>query len=380
MTEGTVDKPRINPRRIIERPRLTRLLDESPARIKMLVAPAGYGKTTLARQWLASRSLSSRWIACTPAHSDVAVLLTSIATACSKTVDRPSPLTIERLQSAAEPTRERGLLLDLLVDDLQDWPSSTWLILDDYHDLMTSPHAEEIVQSILARTRVPILITSRRRPTWATARSLFYGELIEITRSQLAMTGNEVNEALGDTRQDAVGDLVRTAKGWPAFVALAAGTDDAHVREAVTRATMYDYLATEIYLAADEHVQKALRDLSLSPREHGWLLRQLHAPKEAMRIEREALRLGMLTEGADGLLELHPLLQDILKRQFTDADPDVLEAAFMKLWNVLVKHQRWDEAFALLVRADRPGYLPDLLTVALDKLLLAGRSASLRTG
>ena len=32
---------------------MTRLLDESPARVKMLVAPAGYGKTTLARQWLA---------------------------------------------------------------------------------------------------------------------------------------------------------------------------------------------------------------------------------------------------------------------------------------------------------------------------------------
>ncbi|MDF2751497.1 MAG: hypothetical protein K0T00_2673, partial [Gaiellaceae bacterium] len=52
MTERPVDKPPVSRRRIIERPRLTRLLDESPARIKMLVAPAGYGKTTLARQWL----------------------------------------------------------------------------------------------------------------------------------------------------------------------------------------------------------------------------------------------------------------------------------------------------------------------------------------
>jgi ATP/maltotriose-dependent transcriptional regulator MalT len=42
-------------RHIIERPRLTRLLDETTARVIMLVAPAGYGKTTLARQWLAAR-------------------------------------------------------------------------------------------------------------------------------------------------------------------------------------------------------------------------------------------------------------------------------------------------------------------------------------
>ena len=52
MGEGTATKPQVRRRRIIERPRLTTLLDESQGRIKMLVAPAGYGKTTLARQWL----------------------------------------------------------------------------------------------------------------------------------------------------------------------------------------------------------------------------------------------------------------------------------------------------------------------------------------
>ena len=53
---STASEPTARRQRIIERPRLTRLLDESPARVKMLVAPAGYGKTTLARQWLAGKS------------------------------------------------------------------------------------------------------------------------------------------------------------------------------------------------------------------------------------------------------------------------------------------------------------------------------------
>ena len=39
----------------IERPRLTKLLDEATAPVIMLIAPAGFGKTTLARQWLAHR-------------------------------------------------------------------------------------------------------------------------------------------------------------------------------------------------------------------------------------------------------------------------------------------------------------------------------------
>ena len=60
MTEGTVQIP-VGRRRIIKRPRLTRLLDEANARLVLLVAPAGYGKTTLARQWLAEGRRQHAW-------------------------------------------------------------------------------------------------------------------------------------------------------------------------------------------------------------------------------------------------------------------------------------------------------------------------------
>ncbi len=46
---------------IIKRPRLTKLLDDSTARIILLCAPAGYGKTTLAREWVATRSEQVAW-------------------------------------------------------------------------------------------------------------------------------------------------------------------------------------------------------------------------------------------------------------------------------------------------------------------------------
>ena len=71
-------------RRIIERPRLTRLLDESQGRIKMLVAPAGYGKTTLARQWLADKQ--AVWYTATPASADVAALAAGLSEAVSRVV------------------------------------------------------------------------------------------------------------------------------------------------------------------------------------------------------------------------------------------------------------------------------------------------------
>ena len=65
-------------RRIIERPRLIKLLDECEARIILLLAPAGYGKTTLARQW--AKTLNGAiWISCTPAHRDVVTFAQDLA-------------------------------------------------------------------------------------------------------------------------------------------------------------------------------------------------------------------------------------------------------------------------------------------------------------
>ena len=60
---ATVREPRaLKRRRIIERPRLFAFLDESRARVRTLVAPAGYGKTTLAEQWVARDGrCSGRW-------------------------------------------------------------------------------------------------------------------------------------------------------------------------------------------------------------------------------------------------------------------------------------------------------------------------------
>src|SRR6266550_1415028 len=64
---------------IIKRPRLTRLLDESEARIILLCAPAGYGKTTLAHEWVETRSEPVAWYAGGSEMLDVASFAVGLA-------------------------------------------------------------------------------------------------------------------------------------------------------------------------------------------------------------------------------------------------------------------------------------------------------------
>ncbi len=79
MGEGTQPTESGAQSHIIKRPRLTKLLDDSGARLILLVAPAGYGKTTLARQWLAAYRRPVAWYRATPASADVAALATGLA-------------------------------------------------------------------------------------------------------------------------------------------------------------------------------------------------------------------------------------------------------------------------------------------------------------
>src|SRR6266581_6947966 len=65
--------------RLVQRPRLMTLLDETQSRHIVLVAPAGYGKTTLARQWFTRRERKAVWFRAGPASTDVAALAYGLA-------------------------------------------------------------------------------------------------------------------------------------------------------------------------------------------------------------------------------------------------------------------------------------------------------------
>ena len=90
--------------RIIERPRLIKLLDETDARTILLLAPAGYGKTTLARQW--AKTLNGAvWVTLTAAHTDVAWLAAEIAEAIDGSEGATSRTISEHLHARANPQR-----------------------------------------------------------------------------------------------------------------------------------------------------------------------------------------------------------------------------------------------------------------------------------
>jgi LuxR family transcriptional regulator, maltose regulon positive regulatory protein len=360
-------------RRIIERPRLTRLLDETQARIILLTAPAGYGKTTLAQQWLAERS--NAWYQGTPASADVAVLALGLSVAAAEVVPGADDRLRERLRATNHPAEETDVLAELLAEDLAEWPSEAWLAIDDYQCAMEAEAPERFIERLVELTPIRVLVTSRHRPKWATARRILYGEILEFEREVLAMSDDEAREVLAHRGEQAPA-LVERAEGWPAVIGLAALTDSVALPEDDLPATLYDYFAEEVYLQAEPAVRWGLCQLAIAPTITSDVTELLFRDVGVAILE-NAVRLGVLSPESHGRYALHPLLRDFLETRVREHGAKARALVVSRLEDFLLRRKDWDDAFLLIKRWGDESHIDHLIESALDRLLVEGRSATL---
>jgi LuxR family maltose regulon positive regulatory protein len=354
-------------RHIIERPRLTRLLDESKARIILLVAPAGYGKTTLARQWVAKRPHA--WYTATHASADKAEIAHGLLRAATSVMPQVGTRASERLRASTAPVPTTSEVANLLCSDLAEWPHDAWLVIDDLH-LIANSEAEDVLRGVTAEVDIRILLASRRRPPWVNSRAVLYGEADEFSRDTLALTAEETQQVLRS--EDAWPELARRAEGWPALVGLAArlgrdrGPDPQHSPD------LYGYLAGEILSEGSAELRSIAPLLSVAPAlaPEQWA----RLARDGPRAIRDAIAIGIAAVRDGNLIEIHPLFQDFLLQACHE---HAVRTAARKMVDLLIKDQAWDPAYVVLRRTGGLGLLDHLLSVALDPLLEEGRLQTL---
>lgn len=372
-TSSTADRA-TGRRRVIERPRLTRMLDETNARIILLTAPAGYGKTTLAQQWLAGRP--SAWYRGTPASADVAALALGLAVAAAEIVPGADQRLRERLRATNHPEEETAVLAEIIAEDLTDWPLDAWLAIDDYQFAMEAEAPERFVEQLTELAPPQFLVTSRNRPTWATARRILYGDILELERDALAMSDEEARDVLGIKGEHAP-TLVERAKGWPAVIGLAALTETATPPEDDLPARLYGYFAEEVYLQAEPAVRWGLCQLSIAPAITTELAESLFGQEAGSLILNHGVRLGVLSSERPGRYALHPLLRTFLGEKLTEHGANSVKDVVNLVTTFLIQRRQWDEAFAVIHRLGDSSAVTDLVEAALDEMLEQGRLSTL---
>ena len=362
---------------IIERPRLVaRLREGGGARVSVLAAPAGYGKTTLARQWSERQSGPVAWYRTTRASGDVALLavqlddlLASIAPELARQPEKVA--TIASVNPSPQP------LGRAILRTFQTLSQDVLLVVDEWEAAGTN-EAEELLSMLVEGLGIRFLITTRTRPDWFTPRLEVYGEGLEIGVDELAMTDEEAAQVL--TTVGAVAGrarLMRTAEGWPAVLGLAALSGDVDFTSShLLSHTLYDFLASELLAAATEETQTGLMLLAVASVTDVEVARRT-LDTSADEVLDDAVARGLVAITDHKSLSLHPLLRELLIRRFEDADEGKREVQLSRA-RKLFELRRWDEALSVAEVAKDAAFATEAIGAALDDLLTAGRTSSLQ--
>ena len=189
-----------------------------------VVAPAGYGKTTLLSQWAESNGQAFAWVSLDERDNDPKVLLTYVAEA----LDAVEPIGERVFDALASPgSSVPGSVVPRLGSALASMTSPLALVLDDVHVLhnpecraampVLADHVPDGSQLVLAGRDAPPLPIA-----WLRAE----GRVMEIGPGGLALTLAEASSLLHEAGimlgQDDVAELHRRTEGWPAGLYLAA--------------------------------------------------------------------------------------------------------------------------------------------------------------
>ena len=365
MHEGTViAQPRAQV--IIKRPRLTRLLDEAGARITLLLAPAGYGKTTLAREWTEEQERVG-WYMGAPGMIDVAGLSVGIAEVLGAMGERPRPDMVERVRILAARGHDARGLAKAVSGGV---PGGDWLlVVDDYHHALGSEDAEAFFEELVSLTEFRLLITSRERPGWLPARKVVYGEAAVVEMDALAFTDDEARAVLGDA-----GDgVVAEARGWPAVIGLAAMRGIGDVASGLPPDDLYRFFAEDLFRSASPRMRDAMFRLALVGVDGA---RALLGAEHVALVE-EATERGFLTGGE--ARDVHPLLRGFLLAKLKELDDDTIRGLVAEAVAYLAEQHRWDDCLFVLEQFPEDELILSALQQGLAEILDSGRIVTLNS-
>lgn len=366
----------------VRRTRLEERL-ESASRLTLVVAPAGWGKTSLLSRWAAGRpGARVAWVSLDESDDEPVQFWSYVLTSLHETSDDVSPAALEALPSSGDGPMSHAL--PILLNELSASPVEHVLVLDDYH-VITRPEVHEGVEFLLGHLppSLRLVIVSRVDPLLPLARMRVRGDLVELRATDLRFSPDEsaaMVSAVASTTLDAstVDGLWRRTEGWAAGLQLAAlalrgGSGDGFLR--TDDRHLFDYFEQEVLPGLAPAARDLLRrtaplELLSGPLCDAALDTQGSAEVLA-ELERADLFVVALDQD-DQWYRCHRLLRDAVRRGGSGDDAGVLRRAAR--W--FEDEGRMDDAVRHLVEAGDLDEAGRLMTRSFGWFLNHGWSSS----
>ena len=301
----------------IDRPRLLQRLDEmADSQVLLVVAPAGYGKTTLVTQWAAGRDPATvAWVRLERADDDPSRLWSRLVAASELVGCRIDGDVAEFSPATHLDHGRRPVCAAERQRPCRDGERGLTIVVEDCHVVRSAEGRELLGRFLdLLPPVVQVVMLCRSDPGLRLGRLRVEGRLAEIRAPELAFTLAETAAVLAVANitlsDDTLQELSRLTEGWPAAVALAAlslvgRADRGEAEEFVRRLSgsdrfVADYLSEEVLGCQEEDLRDFILDMSVFDRFNAALANEAAQISSAAgllhRLERDNLFLVPLPE------------------------------------------------------------------------------------
>jgi LuxR family maltose regulon positive regulatory protein len=340
----------------VSRPELWERLGAS-ARVTVVSAPPGSGKTVLLRSWISEAGLagSAAWVPVRRDERDPQRWWLSVLDALRQTV--PGSALVRALTAA--PDLDGWAIVERLLKDLAPLEYRVWLVIDDLHELGSDEARRQLELLVMrAPEELRFVLATRHEMRLGLHRLRLEGELTEIREADLRFTVAEARElfdAAGVELPDpAVTLLHERTEGWAAGLRLAALSLTGHpdperfaAEFSGSERTVAEYLLAEVLERQDEQVRRLLLRTSILERVNGELADLLTGDGGGERVLQdleEANAFVMSLDAERSWFRYHHLFADLLQLQLRHAEPGEVTALHELAAGWLAGHEFGAEA------------------------------------
>jgi len=366
--------PPIRPQSVA-RPRLFERLHQSlHAKLILISAPAGFGKSILLSQWLHEQSLPVAWLSLDENDNTTTGFLTYMITALQTVDANIGQDVLAQLQAQANASHHA---LTSLINALAQLPQEMILVLDDYH-AVDSPEIDEVIAFLLEYLppQLHLVIATREDPQIPLARLRARQELAEIRVADLRFTAEEsanfLNKMMNLSLSEAdILALEKRTEGWIAGLQLAAlslrGRDDtAEFIEAFTGSHRFilDYLIEEVLQHQPDELRQFLLHIAILDRFNAELcdtvLESQDSQDKLRHLERGNIFLIALDEHHNWY-RFHHLFADALRTYLRQEDKETLSGLHLRASRWFADQNFTPEAIHHALQAEAYDYAADLI-------------------
>lgn len=237
----------------------------------LVSAPAGFGKTTLTREWIDTTERKVAWLSVDHGDNDPARLMRYLMASLGQALEPLGELPL----SSSHSTDPREMAI-ALINDLAKIDSDLLLVIDDYH-LIRDFSVHDLVAFVLENqpSNLHVVIATREDPPLPLARMRARAQVTEIRERALRFTEDEADAFLNRTMglgvpQASVATLTARTEGWITGLQLVglALRQTSNAQEFVDAFAgddrfIVEYLLAEVLERQPEAVQHFLRQTSV---------------------------------------------------------------------------------------------------------------------